>query len=650
MLAFWQKRTDFVLAALLGFAALAVYLRTLCPTIYWGDCGELAAAAYTLGIAHPTGYPVWTMAAKLWSLVFPLGTFIWRLNVLSALIGAVAVGGVFHAARALGVSRPAALMCGGVFAFSSTFWQQCLFAETYSLTACYCAVLLALAFRWRARGCRPADLSPLAVVYGFAMTNGQINTLFLPGFLAFVLWSDPHLRGWRAPHTRRVWLRLAVLACLPLLSYAYLPIRALARPAVNWGDPRTPFAFWYHVTGRLYAPLMFHSPPALVRHVFLVWARNLNGEFAWPLVGLAVYGLTVLARRMPPGALLLGWVMGADVVFTINYPIYNHYIYFLPCYLALALLFGVGADSLVQKAALLASPPKKRGFQAVGAACLLLLVPFQAVAHWERNDLHEAWACYDYGHNLLASAPPRSILADNGEDTSHFAMCYLQTVEGFRPDVTLVQCQFLDALYDPHYRCWANRWYWDQITRRDPLLASLDASHAMTPREMQADGIMRRLVPRALAARRPLLIAGLDHKPMMDNGHGRQVPMQDYLTQRYGLASVGLLARVYPAHGLPAPAVLHAQTEAVWSRYRLRGLSGGLYQQDEFLIPLLMQYADAALVRARLAYAQGDYDTAEASYHFVLQLFSSGEAAVGLDKCAEARARRKRMALLTPSP
>lgn len=644
MLTLLQKRTDVVLTGLLCALVLCVYVRTLCPTLYWGDCGELASAAYTLGITHPTGYPVWTMLAKGWSLIFPFGTFIWRLNVLSALIGTAAVGCVFGGARALGLSRPAALMCGGVFAFSSTFWQQCLFAETYSLTACYCAVLLLLAFRWHARGCRPADLSPLAVAYGFAMTNGQINTLFLPGFLVFALWSDPLLRQWRLAPTRRLWLRLAGFACLPLLSYAYLPLRARTHPAVNWGDPSTPFAFWYHVTGRAYAHLMFHSSMSLVRLIFSTWARNLNGEFAWPLVALAVYGLVVLARRMPQGAFLLGWVILADVVFTINYPIYNHYIYFLPCYVALALLFGIGADDLAHKSVLRVSPEKKRVFETAGAVCLLMLVPFQALAHWQGNDLHNAWACYDYGHNILSSVPQDGILTDNGEDTSQATMTYLQTVEHFRPDVTIVQCQVLEALYDNHSRHWANRWYWDQLKLRDPLLAGLYSSHALTRHEVATDGILRRLIPCALAAGRPVVTAGLGHKPMMSDGAGHEVLMQDYLARHYDIVPIGLVTRIYPQHDLPARPVLLAQTQEVWRHYQLRGLSGSLYMQDDFLTPLLVQYADASLTRARLAYAQGDYDTAENSYHFVLQLFSSGEAAVGLDRCAEARARRKRVA------
>ena len=41
-----------------GLAVLVPYLLTMNRTFGVVDCGELAACAYTLGIPHPTGYPI----------------------------------------------------------------------------------------------------------------------------------------------------------------------------------------------------------------------------------------------------------------------------------------------------------------------------------------------------------------------------------------------------------------------------------------------------------------------------------------------------------------------------------------------------------------------------------------------------------------
>ena len=44
--------------------ALAVYFRTLHPTVAGGDAGELMVVAHEAGTPHPPGYPTFAMATK----------------------------------------------------------------------------------------------------------------------------------------------------------------------------------------------------------------------------------------------------------------------------------------------------------------------------------------------------------------------------------------------------------------------------------------------------------------------------------------------------------------------------------------------------------------------------------------------------------
>ena len=64
--------------------ALALYVATLHPGLPAGDSGELVAVAATGGVAHPPGYPLWTMLAGLWLRAWPAGGVAWRLNLFSA--------------------------------------------------------------------------------------------------------------------------------------------------------------------------------------------------------------------------------------------------------------------------------------------------------------------------------------------------------------------------------------------------------------------------------------------------------------------------------------------------------------------------------------------------------------------------------------
>jgi hypothetical protein len=89
-------RTDYVLALAVGVGGLAVYARTLAPDVLYSDSAEFQTLAYTLGMTHSTGYPVYLPLARLLGYL-PLGTFAWRVNLLSAVSAAITLSAVFFA-------------------------------------------------------------------------------------------------------------------------------------------------------------------------------------------------------------------------------------------------------------------------------------------------------------------------------------------------------------------------------------------------------------------------------------------------------------------------------------------------------------------------------------------------------------------------
>ncbi|MBU2461890.1 DUF2723 domain-containing protein, partial [bacterium] len=52
-------KIDYSKGLLVLFVSFGVYLHTLTPTVGFHDSGELITVAYTLGIAHPPGYPLY---------------------------------------------------------------------------------------------------------------------------------------------------------------------------------------------------------------------------------------------------------------------------------------------------------------------------------------------------------------------------------------------------------------------------------------------------------------------------------------------------------------------------------------------------------------------------------------------------------------
>jgi len=84
------SRTDLVIAFLIGIAALALYIRTLAPSLLWGDSAEFQTLSYTLGMTHPSGYMTQIMLGKLFTYI-PVGNIAYRVNLMSAFFGALVV-------------------------------------------------------------------------------------------------------------------------------------------------------------------------------------------------------------------------------------------------------------------------------------------------------------------------------------------------------------------------------------------------------------------------------------------------------------------------------------------------------------------------------------------------------------------------------
>jgi hypothetical protein len=78
------------IAALLVFAICAVlYVVTLTPGLahLGGDGRELTVVAARLGLAHPSGYPLYTWIGHLFTRLVPLGDVAYRMNLMSATLG-----------------------------------------------------------------------------------------------------------------------------------------------------------------------------------------------------------------------------------------------------------------------------------------------------------------------------------------------------------------------------------------------------------------------------------------------------------------------------------------------------------------------------------------------------------------------------------
>ena len=72
-----------------GAACVLLYLSSAYPTLSsYRDAGDMAAGAWTLGVPHPPGTPLYIMIAHLWDKAIPGLATAFKLNIMSALFSA----------------------------------------------------------------------------------------------------------------------------------------------------------------------------------------------------------------------------------------------------------------------------------------------------------------------------------------------------------------------------------------------------------------------------------------------------------------------------------------------------------------------------------------------------------------------------------
>src|SRR5262245_20036431 len=170
----------------LALGLFAVYAAGASPTIYVGDSGELVAAVYRLGIPHPTGYPLYVLLGKLWTLVVPVGSIAYRMSLFSAACAALACTVIYAAARQLELRWPAALLSALLLAVSPSFWGEANVQRVYTLNALFVALATYTALRWH-RERAPQWCVATFLICGLGAANHMFMAVYAAAFAAAVV-------------------------------------------------------------------------------------------------------------------------------------------------------------------------------------------------------------------------------------------------------------------------------------------------------------------------------------------------------------------------------------------------------------------------------------------------------------------------------
>lgn len=289
-----NQKAHLIPAGVVLLVALITYGITVAPTVSFWDCGEFIACAYTLGIPHPPGAPLFILLGKFFSLVIPFGEVALRVNLISVLSSTLTVLFFYlilvriinSLLRIKDLQTRRWFSCvgglvGSLFlTFSDTFWFNAVEAEVYGLAMFFMVFICWLTLLWAEKFReRESDRLLFLVVYLLFLGITDHMTVFLvapPVALFLVLVDRKRFLNWRflllavllatvvvsidlflvfcvgalvlilslqffgsreINYHWKFWGVAILLALLGYSTYIYVPIRSHLNPAIDENDP-----------------------------------------------------------------------------------------------------------------------------------------------------------------------------------------------------------------------------------------------------------------------------------------------------------------------------------------------------------------------------------------------------------------------------
>ena len=489
-------RPSYGAAVLAGALVLALYVLTLAPTTAMWDTSEYITAAYTLGIPHPPGNPLFVLLGRVATLV-PFGDVAVRVNMLAALCSAGTAAVWFLVAERvlahwftqrwtrLAGAATAALLSATAF----TVWNQSVVNEkVYTVSLAFFAVVSWLTVLW----CddpdgRRADrfLVLIAYLIGLGYANHPAGFLVGPAVAVAVLVRRPKtLLRWRL-------ILAAVLALgLGVTPFALEPIRAAHHPALNEGEPTgcadrigVSCTFSSTTLSRLMDNVnrVQYGKPALTERQAPLsaqigmwwlyfkwqWLRDAHEgqpglQFALALVflGLGVAGGVVHWRHDRASFWFFGpliFTVTVALVYYMNFKygasqapglagvpreVRDRDYFYLWSYSAWSVWAALGLAAAWRA---LADRARSEGMgRWLATAPVLLIGALPLAGNWRDASRAGDTATREWAHDLLNSVEPYGILITLG-DNDTFPLWYAQEVEGVRRDVTVAVTSLLNT-------------------------------------------------------------------------------------------------------------------------------------------------------------------------------------------------------------
>jgi hypothetical protein len=497
------KKTIFISAGLF-LISFFIYILTAAPDLTFTDSGELAAVCSSLGIAHPTGYPLFILLGHLWTLLPFFKSDIYSLNIFAGFLTALSVSVFFQSiflllnyfnklpsrkkSQKILQSRQKkdkvlntqenqiksdiiltekaiiiiSISVSLLYAFSRTIWAQAVAIEVYSLHLLMLNLILLFFLKARLNQTNQKLNYILASLFlGLSFANHMTTILLLPMILVLYFWEQekkinksnsalPKSEEVQSSQSKIQFLAILFIPFLIGLSiYLYLPLRANNFPDFNWGWVSRGFdKFLYHISGKQYQVWMF-SDSSVWKENLIKFFEMIPYETAFLGIITFIIGLIISYRKSKMIFYGLAILIVTCLSYAINYSIHDIDSYFVTAFVGTLIFIAVGLFYLARK-----YPKMINSFFLLPIIALLI--------NYSYNDRSDDLLVPEYTKMLFKKLEPNTLILSAQWDYWVSAAWYMQKIEGFRKDVIIIDKELLRRTW---YIGQLQKWYPEQMKK-----------------------------------------------------------------------------------------------------------------------------------------------------------------------------------------
>ena len=406
--------------------ALSAYMFTCCRTVFVGDAGELATALVTGGLAHPPGYPLYTLLGFIWLKLLFFVRPIFAANLLSGLFGASAAAMLYlilerlSGRRRLSTTNAALAL---VFVFSYPIWSNAVITEVYTLAALLYLIALYAVLKFNDE---PSGRHALIMLFwsGLMLAHHFSAAAILIAVVMVFIFNRPAASFFTVKNS----IVGAAVFVLPLTLYLFLLWRFDPALPVNWMPAGSLAALWHMVSGNIYQ--QYSGMPSIFDAGIIIYAlfKHLFFSAGPAIILIGLIGLIpgALSDRNKYALIIAPAILTIIMITWYHIPDYDGYLSPLLVGAVIGLHHillrvydrrAAGAESFVSTLAIV--------------VMVLAYVWNVSVCNLSGTDIGER-----YGKDMLDCAPSHSTVFLQSDNAAHPAL-YLRYIEGYRPDVAV---------------------------------------------------------------------------------------------------------------------------------------------------------------------------------------------------------------------